>query len=325
MNNKKRILSLLLALLMMCTSFSAFSTAAYAANKTKYYDQKVQYNSQSASCNFDSKHYVEYRRDKNKIYVYNSLGGKVKKKISTSNKFVMRLVIKGKYIYFSDYDGGIYRVGIDGKGMKKILNGGYDFIIAKDKIIYGVIDYKSKKVNIYSTNMSGKSKKKIGTTGSWSKFFTCGDNLYFISGKKLCVYNLKKNKKKTYSADKSLASYTLVSMQGKTLYFAKETGFDDAVKSSFYKMDVSKRKVKKIIGTKKMVYGNTALVYKDAVYELSGNCYGNFVKITDKKKKQYGNALYEACSQAFYKDTVIASKVDRNENILGYKKVVKVD
>ena len=114
-------------------------------------------------------------------------------------------------------------------------------------------------------------------------------------------------------------------MQGKTLYFAKETGFDDAVKSSFYKMDVSKRKVKKIIGTKKMVYGNTALVYKDAVYELSGNCYGNFVKITDKKKKQYGNALYEACSQAFYKDTVIASKVDRNENILGYKKVVKVD
>ncbi|MDY4608053.1 MAG: hypothetical protein SO393_04015 [Eubacterium sp.] len=136
---------------------------------------------------------------------------------------------------------------------------------------------------------------------------------------------MKKNKKKTYSADKSLASYTLVSMQGKTLYFAKETGFDDAVKSSFYKMDVSKRKVKKIIGTKKMVYGNTALVYKDAVYELSGNCYGNFVKITDKKKKQYGNALYEACSQAFYKDTVIASKVDRNENILVYKKVVKVD
>ena len=108
--------------------------------------------------------------------------------------------------------------------MKKILNGGYDFIIAKDKIIYGVIDYKSKKVNIYSTNMSGKSKKKIGTTRDWSKFFTYGDNLYFISG-----------------------------------------------------------------------------------------------------KKQYGNALYEACSQVFYKDTVIASKVDQNKNILGYKKVVKVD
>ncbi len=108
--------------------------------------------------------------------------------------------------------------------MKKILNGGYDFIIAKDKIIYGVIDYKSKKVNIYSTNMSGKSKKKIGSTSMNSKYFTYGDNLYFISG-----------------------------------------------------------------------------------------------------KKQYGNALYEAYSQAFYKDTVIALKVDRNENILGYKKAVKVD
>lgn len=99
-----------------------------------------------------------------------------------------------------------------------------NFIIANNKIIYSNYDRINDKVNIYSTNMSGKSKKKIGSTSMNSKYFTYGDNLYFISG-----------------------------------------------------------------------------------------------------KKQYGNALYEACSQAFYKDTVIASKVDRNENILGYKKVVKVD
>lgn len=335
MNNKKRILSLLLALLMMCTSFSAFSTAAYAANKTKYYDQKIQYNSQSASCNFDSKHYVEaqYNDKTNKeiMYVYSSMGGKIKKKISVpKDGTVTGLVVKEKYIYFSintsKNDGELYRVGLDGKGKKRIIKGNESFIIAKNKIIYGVTDRKNRKVTIYSTNMNGKSKKKIGTTNEHCKYFTYGDNLYFISGKKLCSYNLKKNKKKMYSADKNLSSYKFLSMQGKTIYLGKQKGYDGEydMRSTFYKMDLSKKKVKKIIGQKRM-YGKTALVYSNTAYEIDGMSYGQFIKVTNKKKVTNDNYWCLVHSQAFYKNYVIANIFDDNLNDLGYKKFSKID
>lgn len=340
MKHTKKLLCVLLSLVMIVGIFGAGTMSASA--KGKYYEQKSQFNSQNYTCyNFSSDYYVTEKNGK--FYVYGSLGGKLKKKISIQCDYSDSFAIKGKYIYYVNYaKHGIYRVSTNGKNRKKLAslpddNGNFIYdiylFIAKDKVFYTVtkISYngKSSAKSLYKVSLNGKGKKKIDSASSDA--YSNGDYLYYLKKGKLVRYGIKNGKKKTYSASKSLKNYSIANMQGNSLYLKKTNSSD---KTTVYKMSVKDKKVKKIVSFYTDEPIHDLIVYNSKVYLSTGTGAGNGIaSVSSKGKLNY--KYYDKYDEAgdclgFYKNYITVNNYTYNSKTYEQiktkdKKIVKID
>lgn len=125
-------------------------------------------------------------------------------KVNTNTKEVQELVgapvnqkfiLAGDYIYYySKIDnGGIFKVGIDGRDNKKILNGGYSPTMVTDQHIYFTKSFEEGPIQM----RSGLDGKNIEDTEIDSqRIFRSGENIYFISNRENTLSKMDMKTKK---------------------------------------------------------------------------------------------------------------------------------
>ena len=347
----KKVLCLILSMSIFVGAFCTSSMSVYA--KEKYYEQKSQYNSQAyLQENFSNNYYV--RSLSGKFYVYDKLGGKLKKKISLNGDyFCESFAIRGKYIYYVNRsNNGIYRVGVNGKNRKKLVSipkttNKYDYyatlIIAKDKVFYILekinMDGKSMNISLNMVNLDGSNKKKIDSLTEYEKIYSNGNYLYYLKGKKLAVYNIKTGKKKTVSASKNLSKYCVINMQGNVLYLAK---YNKNYECCVYKMSVKDKKIKKIT---KFIFSSCdndnaylpvprILVYNDVTYITTAQNHGCRIASVGKNGKlnykKYRKKYYYLNYIGFYKGSIIGEDFYKDtdkyvDKIYKVKRLITID
>ena len=339
----KRIISLLLAVMMLAVTTVATGASAYAAAApVKYEAQKQQYNSQNAAFNFaDGKSVKVVYNYKTKRYEgYYSKALTNKGKVLFTTKYPTGVAISGKYIYYTDSaKGGIMRIKTNGKGktrLIKVKKNTYDikFLICGTRLVYNLIQYKPGTIEIartklYTATLKGKNVKRIAKNVK-TNCYSYNGYLYFGKGKNLYRYSFSDSKLSTRNVGLSLEKADLAGMEGSTLYL--HYIYDEAEKQqAFYRVDVEKQRYWKFCNLENVEFIHGTLVYEKKVYALIGNNVGNdFAAITNEKpdSKPY-QKLYTlgGDSMGFYKNTIVMDNftVDKTVGDYAFDKYVVVE
>ena len=316
MNIKNKAAVLLISLMLLQSPLSLGSQAG-----SKYDLQRQQYNSQAGSMNYSGKKLINSTG--NKINVSDGLNKEGKTILSFKSEYGTSIMAKGSYIFYTDPDAhAIKRCKMDGSGQKTLASYGADdyvsFIVSGSNVIYS-------NKGLYRISTKGKDSKKISGEVS-GKFFTNGDELFFISKNKLYKYDLKTGKKNTVKTNLKIKDFTIIGMEGSNLYLSNHDTVDiweKSEKTSIYKFDTSKSSKKAV----RIAYVfidepvHSMAVAGGEICFTTGTGAGNaFAKIKDSKAdyESYYSKYDTGTSVAFYKDSVIMGSykdMDENSNI----------
>lgn len=275
---------------------------------SKYDLQRQQYNAQTSGMNYIGKKLIDYVDDK--IVVSDGLNKEGKTILSFKSEYGSSMMAKGSYLFYTDPDDhAIKRCMMDGSGQKTIASYSADdyvtFIVSGSNVIYSA-------KGLYTVTTKGKEKKKISGDVR-GKFFTNGDDLFYISKNKLYKYDLKTGGKNTIKTNLKIKNFTIIGMEGSNLYLSDHDTVDfweKSEKTSIYKFDTSKTSKKAV----RIAYVfidepvHSMAVAGGEIYFTTGTGAGNaFAKIKGSKAdyESYYSKYDTGTSVAFYKDSVI--------------------
>ncbi|MBQ7739696.1 MAG: hypothetical protein IJT65_00485 [Eubacterium sp.] len=327
----KKIISILLALSVVFTSFIAFTSTATAKETLVNVSQKQQFNSQTNLFNFSGSTVAKADAGKG-LYYAKSLNAKGKK-IDGGREDRSPTIYKG-YVYFVDVNGSLKRVKTNGKSKKVLVKGdetkGVYYIIYRNKIYYNLISYSEEGVSLsaklYSCNLNGKNKKYISKSSEASSIFAYENKVYFISGSNLKRYNIKT--KKVSNVKKGMSNCSIINMEGNNIYYLRDAGNEIYAKVTRY--NVKSKKTKNFTPAKDDCdgYVHNILSCLSGSFVVTGTGAGDaFAKINGSKfNYEPYYSKYNTCGSclAYYKNYIVVSNFDNDFNFKNYVKMVKV-